>query len=97
MKTIKILVVVCALCLFSVVALAEENNLKQKLIFLNGAKSSLMLGDQYFRTHKKPINYNPNGVLPSFLENGWRIKSVNVKDKGKDDSVHGYVVIEKTK
>ena len=69
---------------------------QQKMIIVKGQNSFLMDGDQYARSHNKPMNYRKDEVLPNFLSIGWRIKSIHVNEKSSEDNLYGYVLIEIT-
>jgi len=85
------------LSVFSSSATAEHENYDQKMIIVNDGESHLMKGDPYIHSHNKPMNYRKDSVLPFFLKMGWRIQSVHVNAKSKENNLYGYVIIERVR
>jgi hypothetical protein len=58
-------------------------------------KMIIVKGDRYKFAYNKPQEYGKDKVLPALLSIGWRIKSVYVNEKSKEDNMYGYVVLER--
>ena len=80
------------LLLFSTEILADS---EQKMILVKEEKSFLMEGDTYKNSVNKPKGYSKDSVLPALLSAGWQIKSVHVNENSTENSLYGYVVIER--
>lgn len=76
--------------LFATVAVSGEARYEQKLIFVQGAESRFMKGE------RKPVfDFRDDEVLPYLLSRGWKIVSVHVNERSKEDNLYGYVVVQR--
>ena len=82
------------LLLTSMHAMAGKQ-LEQKLIIVKNQQSALMKGDIFLKAINRPHNFNKKAALPFFLSRGWQIKSVHINEKSTEESLYGYIVIEK--
>jgi len=89
-KLLQLLLLFISIYLYSLNVSAD-----QKMIVLKGDNSYLMQGDRYKFAFNKPQEYGKSKVLPALLSIGWRIKSVHVNEKSTEDSMYGYLVLER--
>lgn len=67
-----------------------EARYEQKLVFVQGDESRFMKGE------KRPVfDFKKDEVLPYLLSRGWKIVSVHVNEKSREDNLYGYVVVER--
>lgn len=83
-------------CMFSTMSFSASADTQQKMIVIKDQNSYLMDGDPYANSANKPLNYRADEVLPSLLSIGWRITGIYINEKSLEDSLYGYLLIERT-
>jgi hypothetical protein len=65
----------------------------QKLVYVTGSNSVLMLGDALLKGGS--MLAAGHNVLPSLLEEGWRVVSIHIVEIRDKQTVSGYVLLER--
>ena len=94
MKTTISRLIIFSLLLYAIPVFASSDEVVEKVIYLKGDESYLMKGDPLLSSKYKGVNFKRKQVLPYLLSRGWKIKSIHVSEKSKENDMYGYIVVE---